>query len=81
MSGGQRQRLAVARTLLRKPSVLILDEATSAVDSQSEALIQLALQNVTQSCTTTSVAHRLSTIVNADRIYVLQRRVVSMLSC
>ena len=72
-SGGQCQRLAIARAILRKPSILILDEATSAVDSQSEALISRALEKAMESCTTISIAHRLSTIKRADRIYVLDQ--------
>jgi ABC-type multidrug transport system fused ATPase/permease subunit len=69
LSGGQRQRIVIARALLREPSVLILDEATSAVDSRSEALIKATLDELRGKATIVSVAHRLSTIREADRIH------------
>ncbi len=73
LSGGQRQRVSIARAVLKDPPVLILDEATSAVDNETEAAIQRSMQVITKGRTTLVVAHRLSTIVNADRIYVLDQ--------
>ena len=73
LSGGQRQRLAIARALLKNPPILILDEATSAVDNETEAAIGRSLERITQNRTTIAIAHRLSTIRNADCIYVMDR--------
>ena len=73
LSGGQRQRVSIARAVLKDPPVLILDEATSAVDNETEAAIQRSMQVITRGRTTLVVAHRLSTIVAANRIYVLEQ--------
>jgi len=72
LSGGERQRVAIARALLKDPPILILDEATSALDAESEALVQEALARLVRGRTTFVIAHRLSTVVGADRILVLK---------
>ena len=72
LSGGERQRLAIARALLKNAPILILDEATSSLDTESEALVQSALQNLMAGRTVFVIAHRLSTVRRADRIVVLE---------
>jgi ATP-binding cassette subfamily B protein len=72
LSGGQKQRLAIARAILRDAPILLLDEATSALDSKSEALVQEAIQRLTRDRTTVVIAHRLSTVLGADKICVIE---------
>jgi subfamily B ATP-binding cassette protein MsbA len=77
LSGGERQRIAIARALLKNAPILILDEATSALDSESESLVQSALQNLMAGRTVVVIAHRLSTVRRADRIVVLENGMIT----
>ncbi len=73
LSGGQKQRLSIARAVLKNPPIMILDEATSALDTESEQLVQTALEKMMQNRTSLVIAHRLSTIQKADKIVVLKK--------
>ena len=72
LSGGEKQRVAIARTLLKHPSIFLFDEATSALDTHTEKEIQTSLREVSRSRTTLVIAHRLSTVIDADQILVLE---------
>ena len=77
LSGGERQRLSIARAILKNAPILILDEATSALDTESESLVQSALQNLMTGRTVFVIAHRLSTVRRADRILVLENGMIT----
>jgi len=73
ISGGERQRIAIARAIIKNPSILILDEATSSLDVETESIIQDSLNRIVKGRTTIAIAHRLSTLRNADRLIVLDK--------
>jgi len=76
LSGGQKQRISIARAILKSSSIILLDEATSALDTESEFIVQEAMNNLSHNKTTITIAHRLSTIKNSDLIYVINEGMV-----
>ena len=72
LSGGQKQRVAIARTVIRRPKIYLFDEATSALDTESEKIVQDALNKISQNSTSLSIAHRIATIIDSDVIFVIK---------